>query len=481
MKKMSFLRKLLARLKAIFAGKELVDTHGSFPEIDLEKLKVELDIVNQARKEGERGVPDARDIRRTQTEYAIEGTVGSLRVATLRAGESWLKLLKDRLDGIDLTQEANRTIQLGDEYVRKSDAILSDADGELKEMVKTVKARKAILDQFRTDNRLPDAPPRLHGLADHIVKLSMLIVFCALESMINANFFAQGLAGGLLGGLMMALMAAGLNLVVAFFCGRGLINKNHVNGIRKAAGWIAGLFGLAWTTFAGLGVAYLRFVLPQIDDDGANQLAAVWQNMAAHISPFTDIEGVALCAITMIFGLVAMHHGYAWQDRYPGYEKVYGAYQDAFHEFLDFIRGLKAELEDEKVAALDLIELKVKTAKDSIQIFRYNMSEKAVAKKKVTERLVLADNAIQSLIQAYRYENQMARPADKPRPDYFNEPVVLSDQEFPDFGIEEDERRLRIQEQMLQQMLDILEPTRARVQSSFNAKFDQLKPLESQV
>jgi len=463
-------------------GKRVEDEdEASFPRIDPNKIKADLKIIETARTHGEKGVPDYRDTRLTEIEHQIQGTVGKLRLATLKTGERWLTQIQARLDGIDLTKEFNHTIQLGEEFARKADGILSSADGELQEAIRIAKARKVILEQFRADNRLPDTPPKMHGFKDHIFKFSVLVMFCAVESLINANFFAQGLAGGFLGGLMMAVMAAGLNLVVAFFCGRALINKNHVNAARKTAGWFAGVFGFAWTACAGIVVAYLRFVLPQIDDDGANQLALVWQNLVAHVSPFTDIEGVALCAITVIFGMVAMRHGYTWQDRYPDYEKVYGEYSAASGNVIELIQELTEKLEDEKQGTISLIELKAQKAEESIRYFKSNMGEKSVAKRKVTEHLVLADNTIRALIQAYRYENQLARPAGKPRPDYFNDPVELSDQDFPDFGIESDENRLRIQEQMLRQIRDIVEPTRSKVQSSFTARFDQLKPLESLV
>lgn len=481
---MSFLKRLWQAIRGFLLGtgnRVEDEDEASFPKIDPDKIKADLKVIETARTHGEKGVPDFRDTRLTETEHQIQGTVGKLRAATLKSGERWLTQIQARLDGIDLTKEFNHAIQLGDEFVRKADAILSSADGELQESIKIAKARKEILDQFRADNRLPDAPPKMHGRADHIFKLSVLVIFCAVESFINANFFAQGLAGGFLGGLMMALMAAGLNLVVAFFSGWALINKNHVNAARKAGGWFAGVFGFAWTVCAGIIVAYLRYVLPQIDDDGANQLALVWQNLIAHVSPFTDIEGVALCAITVIFGMVAMRHGYSWQDRYPGYEKVYGTYTEASGNVIDLIQELKERLEEEKQSTISLIELKAQNAEESIRYFKSSMGEKNVAKKKVTEHLILADNTIRALIQAYRYENQLARPADKPRPDYFNDPVELSGQDFPDFSLESDENRLRIQEEMLRQIRDIVEPTRSKIQSSFTAKFDQLKPLESLV
>jgi hypothetical protein len=75
----------------------------------------------------------------------------------------------------------------------------------------------------------------------------------------------------------------------------------------------------------------------------------------------------------------------------------------------------------------------------------------------------------------------MVRPADKPHPDYFNTPVELDAQDFPDFGLERDEERLKAQQQMLDEMLAIHQPTRANVQSSFVAKFNQLLPLEAQI
>ncbi len=346
---MSVLKRLWQAIRSFLLGngRRVEDEdEASFPRIDPDKIKADLKVIETARAHGEKGVPDFRDTRLTETEHQIQGTVGKLRAATLKTGERWLTQIQARLDGIDLTKEFNHTIQLGDEFVRKADAILSSADGELQEAIKIAKGRKAVLEQFRADNRLPEVPPKMHGLGDHTFKLAVLILFCAAESLINANFFAQGLAGGFLGGLVMALMAAGLNLVVAFFSGRALINKNHVSAARKAAGWFAGVFGFAWTACAGIVVAYLRFVLPQVDDDGANQLALVWQNFVAHISPFTDIEGVALCAITVIFGLVAMHHGYTWQDRYPGYEKVYGEYTEASGNVIEFIEELRGKLED---------------------------------------------------------------------------------------------------------------------------------------
>jgi hypothetical protein len=479
---MSLLKKIVVSIKAfLFGDGTQVEVDGAFPEINSDKLKAQLQVLENAREEGARGIPDAKNSQPTGTELDIQGKVGNLRAATFRIGERWLKQIQARLDGIDLTLQSKHTLQLGDEFVRKADSILSSADGELQEEIRFSKSRKAILKQFRADNRLPDTPAALPGWMDHTLKVCLLVIFCIVESALNANFFASGMAGGFLGGLVMALTIAALNLVVTFFAGRFCTNKNHVNGARCILGWFVGVTGVTWTLLVGIVVAYFRFVMPQIDDEGANQIQLVVSSMQSLVSPFSDVESIMLCVITVFFGLVALRHGYTWSDRYPGYTKVYGAYVEAQQRVIEIIDRIRGDLEKEKESTLSQIDANVQKATEAIKVFKYNMGEKDVAKKKVIERLILADKTLQSLTQSYRYTNQMVRPADKPHPDYFNTPVELDAQDFPDFGLERDEERLKAQQQMLDEMLAIHQPTRANVQSSFVAKFNQLLPLEAQI
>lgn len=81
---MSFLRKLLAALKAFLFGERVeTDEEGSFPKIDPEKIKADLRVLENARAHGASGIPDARDTRLTETELQIMGTVGKLRAAKI--------------------------------------------------------------------------------------------------------------------------------------------------------------------------------------------------------------------------------------------------------------------------------------------------------------------------------------------------------------------------------------------------------------
>jgi hypothetical protein len=477
---MSFFKKMFASLKFFLFSKKPENSETSFPAIDPEAIKAELKIVEQARAQGAVGVPSVRDTMLTETEHQIQGTVGKMRAATLKTGEQWLKQIQQRLDTVDLTQETNRTVQLGDEFVRKADSILSGADARLKEEMREAKAKKEILDSFRSANRLPETPAKLSSTGDHIRQVAFLVIFGAIESVINAVFFASGMAGGLLAGVLLAGLLALVNILGCFFAGFLFTNKNHVSGFRRMLGYLCGLIGLFWTLSMGLFVAYCRYVMPMIDEETNDQLQLIGQSIKGLVLPFSNFESVGLFLVTVACGVFAQYHGYAWLDRYPGYTKIYGSYVKTYRRMMGVINSLRKALETEKTITLEQIDVNVKQAQEAIKRFKRNMGEKSVARKKVTEHLVLADNTIHALTQCYRYENQMVRPVDNPRPDYFSQPVVLNHQEFPDFGTERDQERLTAQENLLSEMVAILEPTRAKVQSSFNRTFDQLKPLETQ-
>jgi hypothetical protein len=143
------------------------------------------------------------------------------------------------------------------------------------------------------------------------------------------------------------------------------------------------------------------------------------------------------------------------------------------------VAGLRKHLEDQKTQTLQIIDESVKKAEGDVKAFKFNMGQKSIIKKKVTETLVMADETLKALTQYYRYENRLKRPQNSPRPDYFDQPIEFPDVEMPDFAIDRDQARLIVQEKLLNDMVDNLEPIRAKVQSSFNSKFDQLQPLQS--
>ncbi|QXH59359.1 hypothetical protein [Pseudomonas azerbaijanorientalis] len=476
---MSFLKSIIAGIKALFSSQESEHSEPLLPKIDPEKLKKELKILEIAQAHGAAGIPASNDTQLTDVEHQIRGTLGKKREATVKYGQQVIRQIQHRMDSIDITREINRTIQQGEEFERTADQILSAQDGRRKEAEREAKSKKALLDAFRTDNRLPDTPAERINSDGKLFKIAMLAACCVAEGFVNANFFASGMAGGLVDGFFLAFTLSLLNILVCFWAGRIYTNKNHVKVSRTVLGYFSGVVGLCFTFVLGVVVAYCRYSLPLLEEGTQSPIVLITQSFKAHIIPFQDFESCALFAVTIICGVFAIIEGYIFTDRYPGYAKVYSAYAESHRRYVGLVASLRKSLDDQKNRTLQLIDENVKKAEGDIKVFKYNMGQKSIIKKKVTESLVMADETLKALTQYYRYENRLKRPQGSPRPDYFDQPIEFPDVEMPDFAIDHDEARLLVQERLLSDMIENLEPIRARVQSSFTSKFDQLQPLQS--
>ena len=478
---MHFLKRFFAFIASLFSSRETEDSEPLIPKIDPEKLKKKLDLQKIARVHGAKGIPRSSDTQLTAAEHAVRAELGRMREQTVKYGEQRIKQIQNRLDSIDITLEMNRAIELGNEFVRTSDHHLTREDGRLKDFAADTKTKFQILSDFRSENRLPNIPAKCPTGGSQFLKLMVVLGCCVIEGALNATFFGSGLEGGLLSGFAMAFMLSFINVLMCFIAGFGFRNKNHVEGARRFWGWFS--FALAVAVMVGLGalISYFRYVLTVYEDGSQHTLALAWQSFLAGVFPIQDFESLILFFGTILFGCVGMWEGYNFTDRYPGYARIWSQYAEAHRGYIELIEGLRDKLEGEKVDVLKKIDNGVQVAEKAIKTFKFNMNQKSVVKKQVTETLVMADETLQSLTRYYQNENMMARPNDAPPPPYFDHPVTFAALDMPDFGIQKDELRLDAQEQLLREMVTQVEPIRARVQSSFNQQYNQLQPLQDLV
>lgn len=477
---MSLFRKLLDRIALMFARADEPDV-DVLPKIDPEKLKKELRVAELAKRRGASGVPATSATQLSDVEHGIRGRLGRMREQVVKYGEQSLKMIQNRLDSIDVTREINRTIQLGEEFERTADQEISRMDGRLAELQQTAEEKTRALISFREKNKLLDRPAEAADSDTKWKNGGMLLLLTMLEGAANAFLFSEGMATGYAGGFVAALSLSALNVFICFFLGRAYTYKNHVKLPQQLLGLTAFLLALISMVVVGLGTAYFRFVLPQLEDETQSAFGLILTDLQAFILPFDEISSVILFVCTVIFGLAATYKGYTWTDRYPGYAKLHLAYEDAQRDYVLTVESLRDLLEKHKLETLALIDQNVDRAASDVQNFKRSMSQKAVVKKVVHERLILADETLTGLIRMYRIENEMARPAGNLPPAYFDQPVTFAELDTPDFGTEKDELKLRDQERLMTEMITELEIIRARVQSSFNQKYDQLQPLQQLV
>lgn len=478
---MHFLKRLFAFIASLFSSQETEQSEPLIPKIDPEKLKKKFDLKKIAREHGAQGFPKSSATQITAPEHDVRAELGRMREQTVKYGEQRIKQIQNRLDSIDVTLEMNRAIELGNEFVRTSDHHLTRENGRMTDFASDTRAKFQLLSEFRDKNRLPNVPAKCPSGASKFLKIMLVIGCCVFEGTFNAYFFGSGLEGGLLSGFLTAFALSFLNLITCFFTGLGFRNKNHVSGSRRLLGWIS--FVLALAVMLGLGVliSYFRYVLTVYEDGSHNSFPLVWQSFLAGVFPIQDFESLILFFGTIVCGSVGMWDGYTFTDRYPGYAGVWKQYAEAHRNYIELVEYLRNKLEAEKSEVLLKVDSGVQAAEKAIKAFRFNMNQKSIVKKQVTETLVMADETLQGLTRFYQNENVIARPKDSPPPDYFDHPVTFGSLDMPDFSIEKDEMRLEVQEKRLFELVAEVEPIRARVQSSFNQQFNQLQPLQDLV
>jgi hypothetical protein len=477
---MHFLKRLFAFMASLFSSQETEHSEPLIPKIDPEKLKKQLDLQNIAREHGAKGIPRSSDTQLTAAEHAVRAELGRMREQTVKYGEQRIKQIQNRLDSIDITMEMNRAIELGNEFIRTSDHHLTREDARIKDFGADTKTKFQILSDFRNVNRLPNIPAKCLSGGNKFLKVMLVLVCCVLEGVLNATFFGSGLEGGLLSGFTMAFVLSFFNVFICFFAGLGFRYKNHVRRLRQVGGWASFVLALTVMLVLGALISYFRYVLTIYEDGSQNAFPLVWQSFLAGVFPIQDFESLILFFGTIIFGLIGVWDGYSFTDRYPGYAGVWAQYAEAHRNYIELINGLRDKLEGEKAEVLRKIDSGVQVAEKAIKTFKFNMNQKSIVKKQVSETLVMADETLQSLTRYYQNENMMARPKDAPPPDYFDHPVTFGALEMPDFGVQKDEARLIAQEQLLREMVTQVEPIRAKVQSSFNQPH-QLQPLQDLV
>lgn len=478
---MKFLKKLFAGIANFFESRPDESVEPLLPPINEDEIRERLEVVSKAHEHGAAGVPAPDQVQQSPVEYKILAELGAIRSMGFKYGEHRKILIQRALDKVQLTRDANRMAQLGDEFVRESDRILSVETAKLKISGEQLRARKALLDNFRAENKLPDTDAALPGRNKRSQRWAILILAVIFEGVCNAFWFATGMADGLMGGFMLALGFSFFNVLVCFIAGRLFTNSNHVRWIRRALGWFSGAGGLAFTVVVGFVVAYFRYALSVLEDGTQSAVSLSLDAWRTGLSPFVDFQSIMLFGATVAFGVLALWHAYHWTDTYPGYAKVFRAYKDAFLLNAKALANLRRKLDDEKSSKLAQLETDIKSAEDRIHRFKSYMNEKSVVEKNVVAYTVKAENTLRSLIQRYRYENQLKRPADCPRPAYFDAAVQFEDDNMPSFSIADDLARLDEQEQLLREMNAIFQPTRDKIQAAYTQKFSLIQPLESQV
>ncbi|HBO2993426.1 TPA: hypothetical protein L4605_004346 [Pseudomonas aeruginosa] len=457
--------------------------HPDLHVLDLDDLIRELRVEENARRLGLAGAPSAEATSLSGPEEAICQKLEGYRRSYQNWATSRAQRIQDSLITYDITKTVNRAANLADEFEREANRRISDRETELRNLRDIARKREEELAKFREKNKLTRHAQDITGTRKAICIL-MAIATVVLEGVLNAGFFAAGLDGGLFQGFFYAGSLAAMNVGVAFIIGRFFLpNMNHVNPLRKAAGYLSLVAAFVIMGGLGLMIAHFRDALGQGGDaEGGVIAAAALQALLNSPFGFHDLFSVLLCGLSVVFALGGLFEGYKLTDPYPGYAKAQQVADEAKAFYEDEISLTREELELMKEDYLTKLDDGVEKAKIDVVDFRSQVDAKRTLPERLQRSLDKVENMMRALVKTFRTENEIyRRDSGVPAPAYFHEPVPVQPLKLPDFSTAADEQALGEQERLLTDLLGRVEDIRKRIQSSYDVKFSQLEPIRQQI
>jgi hypothetical protein len=461
----------------------LTTANSSFPRkghpdlypISVTKLTKELNLIPEAKRLGEAGIPTPDDTLPSGPESAAIQRVEKARQDYVDWAVLRLAVLNKDLSKRNITQEINHARQADQEFERKASALFSEKDSLLRKLREAALNSEEELKTFKSKHCLTrDA--RYPTDTKKFLQIMLLLILIVFEGFLNSTFFAQGLDTGLIGGAIQAMMLAALNVTVAYLFGRFLVRYiNHVNIAWKILGFLSFLAALVVMVFIGLGIAHYRDALTS---EMADPARAALQSILAHPHQLRDFFSWILFAISAVFGVASLIDGLLIEDLYPGYGSISKRTRQTIEDYEEELNELREKLEELKNEELKALEQTMQHAQADVALFASLIDDKRAAKSRLLTALCDADNSLDAILHNFRTENQIYRKG-LPRPAYFDARPNLRPLMLPDFDTTKSEASLVAQRELINVLLSEEQSIRARIQAAFIQHFDRLQPLNT--
>jgi len=324
-----------------------------FPPYDPQSVSDALEVERRGRDDGSHNRPPATATAPSGVESEVtahfEGIVDNAATST-RAMLDRLREQRRQLDVDSLIEDARHLPT----KLRKEIANLKARHkAHLKELRDREREQRANLEAFKNEHKLSRAARRKENPVTFVV---IILLFVAVETALNATFFAMGSEFGYLGGMIEAIVISGMNVGVAVLVGLwGAPYVNHRAFSKKAWGCLSLLIWIAFVVGLNVFAGHYRSALVQ------SPLEAVTQAVVTIQDSFFGIEttqGWLLCAIGVLASVAVLAKVYFSDDPYPGYSKVSLAYdrakenwRNAQSDFVAELKKLHDQIEDERKEA----------------------------------------------------------------------------------------------------------------------------------
>jgi len=401
---------------------------------DVEELIAHFKITKEAKRLANLGLPAYHTKELTSIEDDIFKHIQACRDRVHDEFMSCLESLETQFTDLERAYLHIKAETLSSEFDRKARQIMDTQGAWLKKLAQDALSKIAELNQFKTDNKIN----RLANFPDQsrvTYQYALLVFLIALEGIVNAGFFAQGLNSGILGGFTYAALLASINVIGSFFLGKFLIRWVFHS---KVSGKLLGLLGLliwvAFVIFMSLAISHLReSIILGLPNPSEAALTAI-QNKAFEVK---DLISWFLMLITCGFGLGAVIDGVFIDDRYPGYGKISRRTELSKDIFESEFEDIQLELEELKQENLLFIENHLSKVRELMFSMQKNIEEKKRLSQKLEKTLNESEIALYALLRKFRYDNEVSR-TDGLKPAYFSTMPALPPVSNPKLDLHKD-------------------------------------------
>jgi len=299
---------------------DFVVTTEIFPNLDVERVTRDMNLVEEGKKRGALDQPSKTSRSLDDIELAVVGKVQDAKSTAYNNLEDQLQLFAARLGGLDFEGQFSDIHKANVEGTSDFKAEVVKGRNELHGLRRALNAAEEDYANFRKRHSITRAPRVSEGYV-LFFKVSFLLFLFLVESIMNGVFLARGSEMGIVGGITEAFSFSFLNigiaLVLALFC-VGLVA--HRSYVLKLIGVVSIILYAGLAVGLNLGLAHYREVTGSILEDAG---PLVMNRILTDPLGLTDIKSWLLFGIGLMFSIFAFIDGWYLRDPYPGYAGVY--------------------------------------------------------------------------------------------------------------------------------------------------------------
>ena len=449
-------------LRSFFTKEEVLPEQIDviFESVDIDRAVKTLKIKENAKEDGENETPDSNETNEGSTEMKINQFIAT---ETSQRKQQFIENILSYDKGIsesDINLVYEEGKNLGTLTKHEIESIVQEEKNSLVDSKDKLKDLKKDFNTFKTNNKLKHVPDYPESYQLYI---AFLLAILLGETILNGIYFAQGSEYGILGGAIYALGIAAVNIAISFKLGQATTYKNHIKNRLKTLGFLS-IFGvLAWVGVYNLLVAHYRQQI-DVDIDNAGTLAVKLFIQ----SPFAldKFEYWVLFLVGLLFGLFAYTEGYLWDDRYPGYGKLYRRMEQSKRDWHADQEDIINRLEDLKLKKLDEFTGMQSDVKSTINYLKGVVGQKQAMVTNLENNIEQIESSSKILIKMYREINMVHRQTYPPK--YFMEEIAPPDHATVETNIENDYARVKEQEKIRDEFIAMVEQIKNTIVDLYN-------------